>query len=136
MRTRALTSMVVALVLSVAGVLGLGTTTPASAQQGPIGVWEVRHGGLGEMWAFAPSGEYYYQRYGAQFGSLTKLFEVGGTFAVQGNRLILQPFTGGARPLLWRLGRHVTDLGDPVLFLNDGGVEKFYYRCRRECGAT
>jgi hypothetical protein len=138
MRPRALTLMVVALALPIAGALGLGTMTPASAQQGPIGAWEVRHGQLGEVWAFAQSGDYYYQIYSMQFGSLTKQVEGGGTFAVQGNRLIVRPSTGEVRTFLWRIGTHVTALpGEPVLFLRQerGGGEKFYYHCRGECGA-
>jgi hypothetical protein len=129
MRRRAL--LVVALALLIASTLGLGTMTPAPAQEMPIGAWEVRHGQLGEEFLFAQSGQYYYRRYSAQFGSLTTQAEENGTFTVQGSRLILRPSQKAVRTLRWRIGTHVTALpGEPVLYLSDesGDGERMFYR--------
>jgi hypothetical protein len=48
--------LAVGLALLITGAFGLGTMTPAPAQQAPIGAWEVRHGQLGEEFVFAPNG--------------------------------------------------------------------------------
>ena len=108
---------VAAIFISSSQVAGQGRT--------PVGAWEVQHGPLHIVYAFANDGTYTYQRYGTG-----REEEETGVYAVQGDRLIVKPESGPQRVFRWRIGPDpaTAGYGGQVLFLRyQDDREEFFY---------